>query len=171
MRKFLVKIVKYRHYLALILFTTLCFKGFTIYAKPNNAEDIIKKWEEALKAKYSYKYIPDNFDPFTPFINDLKPAPIAPNVTVYLAEYDLTQVKLVGIIKIRQEYIAIIEDPMGRGVFLKVGDYIGRNKGRITKITNCAVYIQENYIDFKGQTVKSKPTILSLNDGEGKCSE
>jgi len=153
----------------LILFS---FKPTLLWANQKNTikkENIIEKWKKALKTKYSYKYIPDNFDPFMPFITELKPAPILPNTIVYLSEYDLTQVKLVGIIKINNQYIAIIEDPMGRGAFVKVGDYICRTKGKIIKITNCAVYIQENYINFNKKIIKSKPKILYLNDGEEKC--
>ncbi len=141
-------------------------------AKGPTLEEAIKEWQEALKIRYSYKYVPTNFDPFAPFIQELRPAPLEKNVTVYLAEYNLSQVRLVGIVKMNGEYIAVIEDPKGRGVFLRVGDYLGSNKGKIIKITDCAVYIQEKYIDFRGRIIiPSRPKILYLVSEEGPCSE
>ncbi len=145
----------------------------TVLAKgqQKSLDKAIKEWQEALKARYSFKYIPTNFDPFAPIIQELRPAPLKGNITVYLSEYNLSQIRLVGIIKIKNKYIAVIEDPKGRGVFLKVGDYLGSNKGRIIKITDCAVYIQERYVDFRGRIIiPSEPKILYLASEEGPCS-
>ena len=142
------------------------------YAKRESLSEIIQEWQEALKLRHSAKYIPTNFDPFSPFIEELKPAPLEENATVYLSEYNLSQLRLVGIVKMGHQYIAVIEDPKGRGLFLREGDYIGSNKGKIIKITDCAVYIQERYVDFRGRIVTpSKPKILYLVSEEGPCLE
>ncbi|WP_022853009.1 pilus assembly protein PilP [Thermodesulfatator atlanticus] len=134
--------------------------------------DIEEAWNKALKLRESYKFSPLNFDPFKPFIIEYKPAPIAKNITVFLNNYDISELKLVGIIKKKNEYIAIIEDPSGKGFFLKKGDYLGKQGGEIIKITSCAVYITQKFIDYRGRIVQSKkPLILTLSTEGETCTE
>ncbi len=142
------------------------------YAAQDDLQHIIKEWETIIEKIKSYTYVPPNFDPFQPFIQELKPAPINENITVYFKDYSINELKLVGIVKTPKKIIAIIEDPTGRGMFLKKGDYLGKEGAIITKITPCAVYIAERYVNKKGQIIYSDtPKVLKLYSEEKKCEE
>ena len=160
-------------FLIMIFFLPLSIKtANSENLKKDEIISLIEEWQKALKNRLKYKFEPTNFDPFKPIKITLKPAPITENITVYLKEYNLNELRLVGIIKTKKSYIAIIEDPQGRGVFLKKGDYLGKNGSIITKITDCAVYISQRYVNEKGEIIIStKPIILSLKGEEKECLE
>ncbi|OAG27599.1 pilus assembly protein PilP [Thermodesulfatator autotrophicus] len=156
-----------------LVFFLAFFTCFDIaLAGTKQKEDIFLKWQKAMQMRKSYKYNPVNFDPFKPIVINLKPLPAPQNVTVFLKNYDLSDLKLVGIIDTGSQKIAVIEDPSGKGFFLKVGSYIGRQGGKIVKITKCAVYISQKFIDDEGNIIESsKPFIMKLSSEEGRCIE
>ncbi len=67
---------------------------------------------------------------------------------------DASKFKLSGIVAGINESKALIVDPNGRGYVVKRGMLIGNNNGRITKISNNAVEIVEQYRDEDGHTKK-----------------
>jgi len=169
--------IKYTKKLLIILlvFSTclvLLEKNY-VYSSSNeeDIEKLIKTWKLVSKQRLNFRYIPI-FDPFKKIEKKLKPAPITQNITVYHRNYDIHELRLVGIVKFRNKKIAIIEDPQGRGFFLKKGDYIGKKASVIIKITNCSVYIAERYINEEGKIITSKQKyIISLGPEGKKCSE
>ena len=136
-------------------------------------EILIKKWNLVLKNRFNYAYIPINFDPFEPIKRQiLKPAPIRKGITIFFKDYSISELKLTGIVKVENRLIAIIEDPLGRGFFIKKGDYVGKEAGVVTKVTRCKIYISRQYIDPKGNIIFDRhPAILNLHEEDKTCSE
>ena len=164
------KIIAYLIVYIAILSTNLIMNRISI-ADEESLEKLIEQWKLVAKQRLEFKYTP-TFDPFKKIEHKLKPAPITQNITVYHRNYDLHELRLVGIVHFKNKKIAIIEDPQGRGFFLKTGDYIGKKASVITKITNCAVYIAERYINEEGKIITSKRKHIMYLTLEGKkCSE
>ena len=67
---------------------------------------------------------------------------------------DASKFKVSGIVAGINENKALIIDPNGRGYVVKRGMLIGNNNGRISKISNNAVEITEQYRDEDGHTKK-----------------
>ena len=138
----------------------------------DNIKKIIKEWKKITEERLRYSFIPPQYDPFKTITIKLKPAPLKENQIIYHKDYNLHELKLVGIVRTRNTKIAIIEDPKGRGLFLKTGNYLGKNGAVIIKITDCAVYIAQRYIDYKGKIILSpKPYKMSLSTEGNQCKE
>ncbi len=121
--------------------------------------------EKKEEAEYSYNPSgkPDPFRPFiqlTPAKGSSKTGPLTP-----LQKYDISQLKLVAIISSPGGNIALVEDVTGKGYFLKKGTWIGKNDGKVTKILNDKVVVEEVYQDIFGQT-KSNEISLMLHQAE-----
>ena len=71
-----------------------------------------------------------------------------------LERYDLSQLKLVGIIWEIKEPRAMVEDPAGLGYVVKVGTPIGNNDGKIKTIRRNEIVIEEIYSDAYGKPTK-----------------
>ncbi len=61
-----------------------------------------------------------------------------------LENYDLSQLKLVGIIWEVRAPKAMLLDPSGKGYVVKVGDRVGRHNGHVAKIRESEIVIVEN---------------------------
>ncbi len=70
-----------------------------------------------------------------------------------LQKYELDQYQLVGIVWGVERPRALVEDPEGVGHVVEIGTYIGRNWGRVTKITEDAVTVTEEYQTPEGELV------------------
>jgi type IV pilus assembly protein PilP len=68
-----------------------------------------------------------------------------------LERYELSQLKLVGIIWDAKEPKAMVEDGAGLGYVVKVGTAIGNNDGKIRNINKNEIVIKETVIDFYGE--------------------
>lgn len=101
-------------------------------------------------------------DPFKPLIAKAEPsagknaAPvISKNANLLpIQSFDASKFKVSGIIAGFKENKALIIDPAGKGYVVKQGMLIGNNNGRITKISNNAIEIAEQYRDESGHTKK-----------------
>ena len=58
---------------------------------------------------------------------------------------------------------AIVEDPLGQEHFVRVGNYLGKNQGKITTITATQVSIVEIVPDGRDGWVE-RPRSLDLNE-------
>lgn len=72
-----------------------------------------------------------------------------------ILNYDLTQFSVKGIIIGLKENSALILDPTGKPYVVKAGMEIGRNDGRITKITPTYIEVFEQYRDDAGKLKKN----------------
>jgi len=71
-----------------------------------------------------------------------------------LERFDLSQLKLVGIIWEIKEPRALVEDAAGLGYVVKVGTPIGNNDGKIKAIRRDEIVIEEIYSDAYGKPTK-----------------
>jgi Tfp pilus assembly protein PilP len=71
-----------------------------------------------------------------------------------LERFDLSQLKLVGIISDIKEPRALVEDNTGLGYVVKVGTPIGNNDGKIKAIRSNEIIVEEIYPDAYGKPTK-----------------
>jgi type IV pilus assembly protein PilP len=96
-------------------------------------------------------------DPFQPFVEDgSSPSPVRRKRTkrlpvTPLEKLDFSQLKLVGIVLSASGNKAMVEDAAGKGYVLQVGTYVGRNSGRVARILNNKVIIEEEVEDDHGK--------------------
>lgn len=107
-------------------------------------------------------------DPFRPFPSKVRPN-VAPSVRPKenispLEQYELGQLKLIGVIWNTKEPTAMVEDSAGLGYIIKVGTPIGKNEGMVKAIRPNEVVIEESYEDFSGAKKKRAVSIKLTAD-------
>ena len=98
-------------------------------------------------------------DPFAPMPSrspQPKKKPLSP-----LEQFELGQLKLVGIVWSARDPRAMVEDSNGLGYTIKVGTPIGANDGRVKAINLSEVVVEESYVDFYGAR-KSREITMKL---------
>jgi type IV pilus assembly protein PilP len=99
-------------------------------------------------------------DPFKPYIVEAKPvASRAMNkIPGYgilpMQNYELGQFRVLGIIAGLNHNSALIVDPAGKSYVVKPGMDIGKNGGRIVKISSTTIEVLEKYKNETGRIVK-----------------
>ena len=119
----------------------------------------------------NYKYDPQGRrDPFEALIKEKPPAPPAPTQLPGpvidparprgpLERFDLSAMKLIGIVWGELGRRAVIKAPDGKGYFVTVGMYMGQNGGRIIAIEEEQLVIEEKHRDQEGKIVSKTLTI------------
>jgi type IV pilus assembly protein PilP len=138
--------------------------------KEGPAQEVEKgeKKESGKKEETEYAYNPaGKSDPFKPFIQltptkELKGPGITP-----LQKYEISQLRLVAIITVPEGDIALVEDSLGKGYFVRKGTVIGRNDGKVKKILKDRVIIEEVYQDVLGQTKVNEVYLFLHRPEEG----
>jgi type IV pilus assembly protein PilP len=82
-----------------------------------------------------------------------------------LQQRGVAEIKLVGIVWESEGYSAMVETPDGKGFTLRVGTPVGPSGGKVKRITEKSVIIQEITRDFAGLK-KSKETVIGLRTKE-----
>jgi Tfp pilus assembly protein PilP len=82
-----------------------------------------------------------------------------------LENYDISAIKILGIVWTDKGNFATAVLPDGKAYTLREGMTIGIHEGNIQKINKKHIVIVERIKDYKGQ-LKSKETILKLREGE-----
>lgn len=106
-------------------------------------------------------------DPFKPFIQAPAPTPGTggPNRIIKdalpIQSFDTEKFRVTGIITGIRENSALVLDPAGKGYVVKAGMLIGSNNGRIKRITDTSVEVEENFRDDHGR-VKKRLVKLTL---------
>jgi len=128
-----------------------------------------EKKDSGKKEENEYVYDPTGkTDPFKPFIQLSPVREVARNVPLTpLQKYEITQLKLVAIISTPEGSVALVEDSLGKGYFLKKGTRIGKNDGKVMKILKDKVIIEEMYQDIFGQTKISEISLVLHRLEEG----
>lgn len=138
-------------------------------AAPVAAEPVIKEasaLDKAIEAQDAYVYNPiGKRDPFRSFLatedRQSDDVPVTP-----LQRYEIDQYTLVGIIWGVDRPRALVQDPEGVGHVMEVGTYIGKNWGKVTRITSAEVVITEEYQNLRGDLVVNDiPMKLPITDG------
>ncbi len=129
--------------------------------------------EEVSKMKPETAQIPlynseGKIDPFRPLIQTQKkeaqrsgkgpgsqpPVDEGPKrILTPLEKLDLSQIRLVAIVRTQTGSMAMVEETSGKGYVVKVGTYIGTNSGRIVEIKKDRLIVKESVKDFKGEFV------------------
>ncbi|MGE5218791.1 MAG: pilus assembly protein PilP [Chloroflexota bacterium] len=103
-------------------------------------------------------------DPFRPMTLRAKVPRRAKENLSPLERFDLSQLKLVGIIWDIKEPRAMVEDSAGLGYVVKVGTPIGNNEGKIKAIHHNEVVVEEIYSDAYGKPTKRDVTMKILSE-------
>jgi type IV pilus assembly protein PilP len=103
-------------------------------------------------------------DPFKAYVAASK-GPLAPKKNRYgqiipILNYDLNQFSVKGIIIGLKQNSALIVDPTGKPYVVKAGMEIGRNEGKITKITATYIEVFEQYRDESGKLRKNTTKLM-----------
>jgi len=131
----------------------------------------VEEKKEALEKKEEVEYIynpvgkPDPFKPFIQMTSNKeysKSTPLSP-----LQKYEISQLKLVAIIVAPEGNIAMVEDTLGKGFFLKKGTGIGKNDGKVKRILMDKVIVEEVYEDSLGQKKMNEIMLLLHRVEEG----
>jgi len=77
-----------------------------------------------------------------------------------ILNYELSQFSVKGIIIGLKENSALIVDPTGKPYVVKAGMEIGRNEGKITKITPTYIEVFEQYRDETGKLMKNTTKLM-----------
>ena len=89
-------------------------------------------------------------DPFQSFIEDLKREQSA-SLENPLQQYELSQLKLIGLVTDISVPRAMFEDPSGKGWIIKTGANIGKHFGKVKNISKTGVTVVEEYHDRFGK--------------------
>lgn len=135
----------------------------------------VKAAEQKLVKKESEHYnFQGKIDPFTPLIQE-KPQEIKhvvdnkpKRILTPLEKIELSQIRLVAVIIMKNKQIAMVEEASGKGYEVGIGTYIGKNQGRISEIRKSSIVVKELIRDYKGRLKEHVQEIkLHKMDGEG----
>ncbi|MHB8483930.1 MAG: pilus assembly protein PilP [Nitrospiria bacterium] len=82
-----------------------------------------------------------------------------------LLNYPLSDLKLVAILAMRKNHLALVQTPDGKGYTIRVGMEVGFNRGKVMEITSQSVTIEEEYREATGEK-KKRNIVLSLRRPE-----
>lgn len=85
-----------------------------------------------------------------------------------LQKIDVGQLKVVGIIISPTGNKALVEDPSGKGYVITQGTYVGSNFGRVSKILEDRIIVEEEVEDFFTGQMKLQPVELRLQKKFGE---
>lgn len=104
-------------------------------------------------------------DPFRSYLADLKETEKTSTRPVHATErFELDQYRLTGIIHGTSQPKAMVEDPEGVGHTLRVGSRIGRNGGRVTRISAKGIIVMEEFVDPIGKRMRVTTTLKLPED-------
>ena len=90
-----------------------------------------------------------------------------PRILTPLEKIELSQIRLVAVIVLKNRRIAMVEEASGKGYEVGVGTYIGRNQGRIAQIKDSSIIVKEPVKDIMGRLSERVQEIkLHKNDFE-----
>ncbi|MFO7156373.1 MAG: pilus assembly protein PilP [Pseudomonadota bacterium] len=126
--------------------------------------------EEKLEEEYVYSPVGKR-DPFRPYLNRFVPGPaVAPDpLCGPLCQWDLDQLRLVGIVSGLASPVAMVEDPKGNGHTVRRGTSIGKGNGKVTEILRDRIIVTEYRRLGTGEVVPVE-TELPLR-GAGKSAQ
>ena len=83
-----------------------------------------------------------------------------------LADFDLAQLVVVGVVWNTTNPRALVADPAGRSFVLKEGSSIGKNRGQVIRIKEDMILVKEKFVDFEG-AVSTKDVEIRLEKRQG----
>jgi Tfp pilus assembly protein PilP len=126
-----------------------------VHAKKEEVEE--KGGEEKDGAKeQGYFYDPTNkIDPFKSFISikDEIEGEAQEEPRTYLETLDISQLTVSAIVLSGKNSWALIRDSKGDGHVIKIETPIGKNRGKVVRITENEIIVREQYKNIKGKTI------------------
>ncbi len=136
-------------------------RGHKPPAPKNNEEKLVDE-----KREPTYAYDPTGKrDPFQSFITPESKKTASTVPLTPLQRYDVSELKLVGILKGPTGYRALVEDAGGKGFIVTKGTPIGRENGHVKEIHDNRVVIEQTYKDIFGQ-IKHREISMPLRKPE-----
>jgi len=80
-------------------------------------------------------------------------AQLAKRIREPLEEIELASLTLVAIYQTGEDRICMVQDSTGKGYTVRRGNYMGKNSGRIEKITGDGIFLVEQVLDPAGDIV------------------
>ncbi len=117
--------------------------------------------QQAAAEAVEYNYVPGTRrDPFAPIMeHDTKKTKSGERPP--LERYNLSELKLSGVVWGGFGYSAMVEGPDGKGYFVRTGTILGPNRGVVKKITQNTMIIEEKFKTYTGETER-KEIMLEL---------
>ncbi|GAV19719.1 pilus assembly protein, PilP [Mariprofundus micogutta] len=83
-----------------------------------------------------------------------------------LEDYDLSTLSLVAIFSMGGERVAMVQDSTAKGFIVRRGNYLGKNNGKIEKITDDTVFLVEQVLNPAGEITDRQVslTMKEVND-------
>ena len=163
-------------------------KKETVKPKPEAAQDVSKTKADVSTKKSvasvtaTTQITPDTIDFYNPegkldpFASLYKEKPVAVagkkspkkprRPLTPLEKVDLSQLKLVAIIRAASGNRALVEEASGKGYVIKKGTYIGIRSGKVGKILPDRIIIEEEVKDFNGKVSVRKIEVKLKPSGE-----
>ena len=111
---------------------------------------------EEVKAAPPYVYKAEGKrDPFQPVVQVRRASMPEPEQLTPLQKFDLSQLKLIGIILGKGDPVAMVIAPDQKSYILKRGVKVGRSGGVVTLVEKDAVLVRETYRDMMGKEQQS----------------
>jgi type IV pilus assembly protein PilP len=129
-------------------------------------EDPLEEGKEKTKKKEEAYNPIGKRDPFTSFVVELEKIS-AGSHSHPLQKFQLAQLKLIGVVVGIPYPKAMFEDPAGKAWIVGPGTHIGKNFGKIKKITNESVVVMEEYHDASGGLTLNE-VVVKLYQGSGE---
>jgi len=76
-----------------------------------------------------------------------------------LENFNLATLNLVATMRMGKDLVAMVEDSTGRGYIVRRGNYMGKNNGRIKKITDSSLQLVEQIANPAGDIVDRQVTL------------
>jgi type IV pilus assembly protein PilP len=133
-----------------------------IKSRPPRAIDAIPEYKPLPKFSFPEKIVRRN--PFMPLVDTRDNSRLAPNLNRSkqpLEAYALDSLKFAGILKRGNLIWALVVDSAGKVNRVRVGNYMGKNYGKILRITNKTIELEETV--RVGGLWKKKMTTINLN--------
>jgi len=111
----------------------------------------------------TYVYSPvGKRDPFRSYLDEIREGAEAASQHKLedTEKYELDQYRLTGLVTGTSQPRAMVEDPDGRGHVLQIGSRLGRNAGRVTRITADGIIVTEETRSPTGERIHLPITIL-----------
>ena len=143
------------------------FGSGSVPVKPKNNKKEVKKPEDkkakvALKDEYRPYEASGKRDPFRSFLSITQVEEEDENMKKDpKTRYEVKNYLLTGIIWNVEQPRALVEDPTGEGHVVEIGEYLGKNWGKVREITDNTVIIVEDVRTTDGEK-HPKPIVLTL---------
>lgn len=124
----------------------------------------------------SYRYqntdknSPFNIVPFVPVVKQVVNSGITPDLDrekEYLEKFQLETIKMQGFIESDGSIKAILKDPLGKFHQVSIGDYVGKNYGKIENILKSEIIITELVNQAGAGWVEKQNKIVKNNTNNG----